>query len=75
MRLPLSEIPPVVIEQYDLARMAHNGWVYVRIVKGMPGLKQAGRIANDRLVKHLARFDFAPVRHTPSLWKHSTRPI
>ena len=40
----------------------------------MPGLKQAGRIANDRLKAHLAKFGFAPVPGTPELWKHDTKP-
>ena len=41
----------------------------------MPGLKQAGRIANDRLVKHLAPHGYYPVKHTASLWKHKTNSI
>jgi hypothetical protein len=47
----------------------------MEIRKGIPGLKQAGRIANDRLTKHLAQYGYAPVPRTPSLWSHSTRPI
>ena len=41
----------------------------------MPGLKQAGRIANNRLKAHLAKFGFAPVPRTLALWKHDTKPI
>ena len=41
----------------------------------MPGLKQASRIANDRLVKHLAPYGYEPVCHTPSLWRHKHRPV
>ena len=41
----------------------------------MPGLKQAGRIANDRIKAHLANFGFAPVPRTPALWKHTNKPI
>ena len=41
----------------------------------MPGLKQADRIANDRLKAHLAKFGFAPVPRTLALWKHNTKPI
>ena len=41
----------------------------------MPGLKQAGRIANDRLKIHLAKFGYSPVAQTPSLWKHATKDI
>jgi hypothetical protein len=41
----------------------------------MPGLKQAGRIANDRLTLHLAKYGYRPVPRTPSLWTHDTRPV
>ena len=41
----------------------------------MPGLKQAGRIANNRLKAHLDHFGLAPVPRTPELWKHTTKPI
>ena len=52
--------------------MQHDGWVFIRIQKGMPGLKQAARLANERLVHHLAPHGYAPVPHTPSLWCHFT---
>ena len=41
----------------------------------MPGLEQVGRIANDRLKIHLAKFGYSPVARTPSLCKHSTKDI
>ena len=41
----------------------------------MPGLKQAGRIANNRLQKHLATFGYAPVPRTPSLYQQVSRPV
>ena len=50
-----------------------NGWVYLEIVKGMYGLKQAVIIANMELTKHLEKFCYHPVWHTPGLWKHNTR--
>ena len=33
----------------------------MNIVKGMPGLKQASRLANERLVHHLGLYGYAPV--------------
>ena len=50
-----------------------NRWVYLEIVKGMYGLKQAVIIANMELTKHLEKFCYHPVLHTPGLWKHNTR--
>ena len=41
----------------------------------MPGLKQAGRIANNRLNIQLAKFGYSPFVQNPSLWKHATKDI
>ena len=39
----------------------------------MYGLKQAGIIANQELVKHMAPFWYHPVKHTPGLWFHDSK--
>ena len=75
MKLALACIPDEIIEQYNFNTLSSDGWVYLEIRKGMPGLKQAGRIANDRLRAHLAKVGFAPVPITPALWKHNKKPI
>ena len=75
MKLALSCIPDGIIEQYSRHTISYDRWVYLKIRKGIPGLKQAGRIANDQLKAHLAQFGFAPVPRTPTLWKHDTKPI
>ena len=41
----------------------------------MPGLKQAGQIANERLVKHLNKFSYRPCPQTPALWKHESNGV
>ena len=75
MKLALACIPDKIINQYSLHTLSSDGLVYLDIRKGMPGLKQAGRITNDQLKARLAHFGFAPVPRTPSLWKHTTKPI
>ena len=57
LRVRLSLIPPEVVEQYNLRRIAHDGWIYIEVQKGMPGLKQAGKVANDRLAAYLKSMD------------------
>ena len=47
----------------------------MEICKGMPALKQAGKITQERLIKHLAPYSYKPVCHTPSLWRHRSRPV
>ena len=41
----------------------------------MYGLPQAGKLANDKLIKELAVKGFEPTNQTPGLWKHKTRPV
>ena len=49
MKVALEIIHKEIVQQYNLHDVASNGWVYMDIRKGVPGLKQAGFIANDRL--------------------------
>ena len=53
--------------------MDKDRWVYLKTVKGMYGLNQVGIIANMELTKHLGKFGYYPVQHTPGLWRHKTR--
>ena len=75
MKLALACILDEIIEQYSLCALSSDGWVYLDIQKGMPVLKQAGRIANDQLKAHLSHFGFAHVPITLALWKHATKTI
>ena len=58
MKMKLKIIPQEIIDQYQLQDLEENGWVYIKIVKGMPGLKQAACLANERLVHHLAPYGY-----------------
>ena len=53
MQILLSLIFQEIVDQYELALIEDNGWIYIRIQKGVPVLLQAGKIANDGLEKHL----------------------
>ena len=57
----LAILPKEIIAQYNLLQLASDIWVYLEIRKGVPGLKQAGCIANDRLKIHIAKFGYSPV--------------
>ena len=74
MKLHLHIIPQETIDKYALHDLVNkDGWVHLKIVKGMYRLKQAGIIANIELNKHLDKFGYHTVQHTPGLWKHNTR--
>ena len=44
MKLPLDINPEEIIQQYKLRNLAHKGFVYMEIQKGMYGLPQAGKM-------------------------------
>ena len=50
-----------------------NGWVYIKICKGMYGLKKSWGIKKQKLVKHLKIYSHRPVTFTPDLWNHEDK--
>ena len=49
--------------------------VYLKIVKGMYGLPQAGKIANELLIKRMRTAGYHPCQFTQRLWRHVWRPV
>ena len=47
----------------------------MEIWKGIYGLPQARLLANQRLTTHLAKYAYAPTRHTPGPWRKKHRPV
>ena len=59
--------------KYDIdAKIAPNGYAYCKINKGIYGLKQAARLAYEKLVTNLAKFDYQPDNVTPNIWTHKS---
>jgi hypothetical protein len=54
MQLALTIIPQEIIDKYKLMEKEKNGKVYISIDKGMYGLPQADRLANNSLIKRLS---------------------
>ena len=79
VRIKIDVIPQEFIEEYNLMAYVHNGWVYFEITKGIYGLKQAGKLANDLLTERLAalfsifgKSNNTPHRHTAT--RHTATP-
>ena len=72
MKLPLDIIPEQIIQQYNLRRLAHKGFVYMEIPKGIYGIPQAGKIENDKLMQNLSKFGYDKTPITLGLWRHQT---
>jgi hypothetical protein len=76
MRLKLTDIPEEILIKYYLHEIAaSDGYVYCKIGKGMYGLPQAGKIAQELLQECLAKVGCHQSKIVPGLWTHKTRSI
>ena len=73
MRIPINVIPTEILEVYQ--HLIYKDHLYLEVSKGIYGLPQAGKLANDQLIRHLAPYGYSPCSITPGLWKHDTRNI
>ena len=74
LRVHSSLIPDEILAEYPEIIAERDGYVYFEIRKGIYGLKEAGLIAFTTLVKNLKPFGYVPMKFTPGLWKHTSRP-
>ena len=75
MRISLKHIPLDVQIRYNISSKVENEHVIMEITKGIYGLPQAGKLAQDRLVKHLAGHSYNQCTNTPCLFVHSTNGV
>ena len=75
VRIKLSDIPQDFIDEYKLHEYVRDGWVYFEISKGVYGLKQSGKLANDLLTERLNKHGYYQCATTPGLWRHKWRSI
>jgi hypothetical protein len=75
MKLPINIIPDDIIAHYALQDLIYKDHVYVEVSKGIYGLPQAGKLANEQLIRHLEPYGYRPCSITPGLWRHDTRDI
>ena len=76
MRMHISNIPEEIIIDYALEKLVdEKGFVYIKIVKGMYGLKQAGILAHYNLQCHLRKYGYRPCRFTKGLWNHVSNSL
>ena len=54
--------------------MTADGYICIKIQKGMLGLKQAAILAYQHLKACLEPFGYEPIEGTVGLWHHKTRP-
>ena len=67
IKLNLSALPTEIILEYNLLSLSRNGSVYVEVRKGMYGLPQAGKLANELLEKRLNKHGYFQSKIVPGL--------
>ena len=75
MWVDMRLIPDSIVLKYDLTSLARNGRVLARVDKGIYGLPQAGLLAQQRLIAHMAKHGYHQSPTTPCLFTHEYRPI
>ena len=66
LRMNINHFPDDVIAHYQLnEKVDANGYLYVRVEKGMYGLPQAGKNAQELLEKRLALEEYHQSATTP----------
>jgi hypothetical protein len=75
MKVKYKHIPQDIKDRYQLEhKVTDNDYIYIKIKKGMYGLKQAAILAYDNLQASLKPFGYEPVIGTVGIWQHNTRP-
>ena len=53
--------------------ISEDGYVHIKIVLGMYGIKKATVIVYNKLVNHMDKCSYYPITLTTGLWDHCTR--
>jgi hypothetical protein len=76
MRTRIKDLPEEFVTMYNLTNKATaDGFVNIKIQKGMYGLPQAGILAQELLEQRLNKHGCRQSPITPGLWQHDYRPI
>ena len=73
--IKLANIPQEFCSKYNFHQYEHTSWIYFEITKGIYGLKQAGKLANDLLTQRLEVHGYYQCTTTPGMWHHTMQPI
>jgi len=75
-RIKLELFPREITDWYNLNNKADNkGYVFCKVKRGMYGLPQAGKLAQDQLSKWLNKVGYYQSKTTLGYWKHEWQPI
>jgi hypothetical protein len=76
MHMKIKDLPKDFVIIYNLVNKAtSDGFVYIKIQKGMYGFPQAGILVQELLEQRLNMHGYCQSPITPGLWRHNYQPI
>ena len=74
MRIHFKSFTPDIRELYKIdGIISEYGYVYIKIIKGMYGLKQESIITYNQLIDHMDSHSYYPVPFTTGMWYHQNK--
>jgi hypothetical protein len=75
MRMTRKQVSPTIIAEYGYEDYFVNDMLYFQVNKGMYGLPQAGLLAQNRLIAHIAQHGYTQSDVVPCLFSHATNGV
>ena len=73
MKVKYKYFPEDIQNWYELdKKVTPDGYIFIRIKRGMYGLKQAAILAYCHLQENLLQYGYKPIVGTVGLWEHET---
>ena len=74
MKVPYKYFPEDIRIKYNLHKIvSQDNHIYIKINKGMYGLKQAAVLAHTQLIANLKEDGYRPIPHIEGFWEHESR--
>ena len=70
MIIPYKYFPEDIQVRYNIEEKFSRGFIYMRIKRGMYGIKQAAILAYEQLAKHLKTHGYYPVIDTDVIFTY-----
>ena len=68
-----KHFPEDIKKKYNLQeKVTGSGHIYIKIKRGMYGLKQAALLAYRHLIDNLSQYGYKPIKGTVGMWQHET---
>ena len=75
MKCHYRYLPEDIRQRYNLDSIVHNNFIYIRIKKGLFGLKQSALLAYQQLSAILKEGGYTPIIGSLGMWKHPTKRV